>query len=124
MDVIAEAFAADERLGLVFPEDPNLNHWDMNQSLANELAKRLELRQALPQHFEFPKGTMFWARPAALRPLVDLGWSWSDFPIEPAASDGTVLHTLERMIPFSADHAGFGFKAVHVPNSWRMAEQQ
>ena len=124
MDVIAEAFAADERLGLVFPEDPNLNHWDMNQSLANALAERLDLRHALPQHFEFPKGTMFWARPAALRPLVDLGWSWSDFPTEPAASDGTVLHTLERLIPFSADHAGFGFKTVHVPHSWRMAEQQ
>jgi lipopolysaccharide biosynthesis protein len=124
MDVIGEAFAADERLGLVFPEDPNLNHWDMNQSLAKVLADRLELRYALPPHFEFPKGDMFWARPAALRPLVDLDWSWSDFPTEPVASDGTVLHALERLIPFSAEHAGFGFKTVHVPHSWRMAEQQ
>jgi Rhamnan synthesis protein F/Methyltransferase domain len=120
-DVIAEAFATDERLGVVWPEDPNLNHWDMNQSLAKELADRLKLRHALPQHFEFPKGTMFWARPAALRLLVDLDWSWETFPNEPAASDGTILHALERVIMFAAEHAGFGFKAVHVPHSWRMA---
>jgi hypothetical protein len=124
MDVIAEAFAADERLGLILPEDPNLNHWDMNQSLAEALAERLELRYPIPPHFEFPKGTMFWARPAALRPLVDLGWNWGDFPSEPAASDGTVLHALERLVPFSAMHAGFGFKAVHVPHSWRMTVRQ
>lgn len=123
LDLIAEAFASDERLGLVFPEDPNLNHWDMNQDLAQALADRMGLRRELPPHFEFPKGTMFWARPAALRPLVDLGWSWADFPVEPAASDGTVLHALERLIPFSAEHAGFGFETAHVPHSWRMPVQ-
>jgi len=121
LDVIAEAFAADERLGLVFPEDPNLNHWDMNFNLAKALAERLKLRHALPGHFEFPKGTMFWARPLALRPLVALGWGWEDFPSEPVPSDGTILHALERLIPFSVEHAGFGFKTVHVPNSRRMA---
>ena len=123
VDVIAEAFAANERLGLIFPEDPNLNHWDQNHELACAMAERLRLPDALPPHFEFPKGTMFWARPAALRPLVDLGWEWDDFPVEPIRSDGTVLHTLERMIPLAAAHANFGFKAVHVPHSWRLAEQ-
>jgi lipopolysaccharide biosynthesis protein len=123
MDVIAEAFAADERLGLVFPEDPDLSGWAMNRSLAEALALRLKLPGALPPHLEFPKGNMFWARPAALRPLADLGWSWNDFPPEPVASDGTVLHTLERLIPFSVEHAGFSFKTVHVPHSWRMPER-
>ncbi len=124
IDVISEAFAADERLGLVFPEDPNLNHWDMNKVLADVLAERLELRHPLPPHFEFPKGTMFWARPAGLRPLADLCWKWGDFPIEPAGFDGTLLHTIERLIPFSVTHAGFGYKAVHVPHSWRMTIDQ
>ena len=110
VDVIAEAFAADERLGLIFPEDPNLNHWDQNHDLAHAMAERMLLADALPSHFEFPKGTMFWARVAALHPLLDLGWEWDDFPDEPIESDGTVLHTLERMIPFAAVHAGFSFK--------------
>ena len=122
-DVIAEAFAADERLGLIFPEDPNLNHWDQNHDLAHAMAERMLLADALPSHFEFPKGTMFWARVAALRPLLDLGWEWDDFPDEPIESDGTVLHTLERMIPFAAVHAGFSFKTTHVPHSWRLPEQ-
>lgn len=123
VDVIAGAFAADERLGLVFPEDPHLNHWDRNHALGIAMAGRLGLPDALPPHFEFPKGTMFWARPAALRPLVDLGWQWEDFPAEPVQSDGTVLHTLERMIPAVAAHAGFGFAAVHIPGSWRLPER-
>ena len=123
MDVIARTFAADPRLGLIFPEDPNLNHWDMNLALAQKVADRLTLPKALPAHFEFPKGTMFWFRPAALRPLVDLGWRWDDFPTEPAASDGTILHALERLIAFSAESAGFGFKTVHVPGSWRLPTQ-
>jgi hypothetical protein len=119
MDVIAEAFAADRRLGLLFPEDPNLTGWDTNESLANTLAIRMGLQHPLPQHIEFPQGTMFWARPAALRPLADLGWEWSDFPTEPVAFDGTILHALERVMPIAAEQAGFHFGTVHVPNSWR-----
>ena len=120
VDVIADAFAADARLGIVLAEDPDLNHWDLNASFAEALASRLGLREPLPPHFEFPKGTMFYARPAALRPLVDLGWTWSDFPAEPVKSDGTVLHALERMFAFSAGHAGFVLKAVNLPNSLRL----
>ena len=120
VDVIADAFAGDERLGLVLAEDPYLNHWDMNQSIAESLASRLGLREKLPPHFEFPKGTMFYARPAALRPLVDLGWNCGALPAEPVEPDGTILHALERMFAFSAAHAGFYFKAVHVPHSWRL----
>jgi hypothetical protein len=123
MDVIAEAFGADERLGLVFPEDQHLNGWDLNRDLAESLASRMQLGHALPEQFDFPKGTMFWARPAALRPLVELGWDWSDFPPEPLPFDGTILHTLERMIPFAAKKAGFGFRTVRVPHCWRLAQQ-
>ena len=119
IDIIAEAFAADARLGLLLAEDPDLNHWDLNASFAQTLAERLRLPRPLPPHFEFPKGTMFYARPAALRPLVDLGWKWSDFPAEPIEPDGTILHALERMFAFSAEKAGFVLKAVNLPYSWR-----
>ncbi|HEV7742259.1 MAG TPA: rhamnan synthesis F family protein [Pseudolysinimonas sp.] len=114
MDAIVAAFASDPDLGLVFPEDPHLNDWDENLHLARELASRLGIPR-LPTHFDFPMGTMFWARPAALAPIFDLGMSWEDYPAEPTPIDGTVLHALERLLPFAAERAGFGYATVHIP---------
>ena len=37
----------------------------------------------------FPVNRMFWARPAALAPLFDLGLDWSDYPAEPLPYDGS-----------------------------------
>lgn len=113
LDTILNAFAADERLGLVFPEDPHLNDWDANRTHAEALAVRLTL-DPLPRHLDFPQGTMFWARAAALRPLLDLGLSAEDFPKEPLPIDGTMLHALERLLPFVAAKAGYAYATTHV----------
>jgi lipopolysaccharide biosynthesis protein len=62
---------------------------------------------------------MFWARPQALKPLMDLGIAWSDYPEEPVPMDGTLLHTLERMLTFSALHAGYRYATTYVKDSVR-----
>ena len=116
IDVIVQAFAADTRLGLVFAEDPGLNDWDDNRALAEGFASRMGLRLPLPNHFDFPIGTMFWIRPQALRPLLNLSLSWDDYPSEPVPIDGTSLHALERLIPFSASHAGYYCAATYLKN--------
>jgi hypothetical protein len=105
----------DESLGLVFAENPSLPHWDHNLSLATDYAGRLGIDFPLPRYFEFPVGTMFWAKPKALLPLFDLQLDWSDYPTEPLAGDGTLLHALERLLPFAAAKAGFTFAATQVP---------
>jgi lipopolysaccharide biosynthesis protein len=69
----------------------------------------------LPPFFNFPIGTMFWARPKALAPLFSLRLQWNDYPEEPVAIDGTVLHALERLLPFTAAHAGYRYATTHVP---------
>jgi hypothetical protein len=115
MDVIAKQFEDDKRLGLVFPDDPHIVGWWSNKECAEALAKKMRLTTALPQAFEFPVGTMFWCRPAALRPLFDLGLSWDDYPPEPVPIDGTILHALERIIPFVVQHEGYRFAATHIP---------
>jgi lipopolysaccharide biosynthesis protein len=96
-DVILRAIADDPEPGLVFAEDPNLNGWDENLEIAEALAARMKFRRPLPVHYDFPIGTMFWARPDALIPLLRLDLRDLDFPEEPLPIDGTVLHALEGL---------------------------
>ena len=63
VDIINRAFTEDPTLGLLFPEDPFLVGWEENFDIAQELAKRMDLRVPLPPSIDFPVGTMFWARP-------------------------------------------------------------
>ncbi len=98
MDTICEAFATDDQLGLVAPEDPHLNDWDLNREDGERLAKRLGMTQALTTHLDFPMGGMFWARTSALRHLLDARLQWDEYPPEPLPIDGTMLHALERII--------------------------
>jgi glycosyltransferase involved in cell wall biosynthesis len=114
LDVVMEAFASDRALGLVFPEDPHLNDWDENRLMADQLAARMGLPMPLPNHFDFPLGTMFWARPEALKPLMDLGIPWDEYPNEPLPIDGTLLHALERLVPFSTVHAGYRYATTYL----------
>ncbi len=114
MDSILAAFATDPAIGLVFPEDPHLNDWDYNREIAERLAARMGIDARLPNHFNFPQGTMFWTRPAAMAPLTNLRIPLEDYPDEPLPIDGTLLHAIERLIPFSAAHAGFRYATTHI----------
>lgn len=51
----------------------------------------------LAEQFNFPVGSMFWARSAVVRKFVDLGLKWDDYPLEPVPIDGTLIHAIERM---------------------------
>ncbi len=119
VDLILDRFADRERLGLVFPEDPNLTGWSKDREIARALAKRMAPTMEIPQSIDFPIGTMFWARPAALQPLFDLKLGWDDYPEEPVPIDGTMLHALERLLPVIAAHEGFSIETTHVPGVTR-----
>ena len=115
MDIIIGRLAADETLGLVFADDPHLVEWNTNREIGQRLAARMGITTPLPPFFDFPIGTMFWARASALKPLFDLKLGWDDYPSEPVSYDGTVLHALERLLPFVTRHAGYRFATTHVP---------
>jgi lipopolysaccharide biosynthesis protein len=79
------------------------------------LVIQMGLRESrLPPHFDFPVGTMFWARPAALAPFKRLGLSWKDYPREPVPYDGTILHAIERLVPFVAQGAGYTVATTYI----------
>jgi lipopolysaccharide biosynthesis protein len=46
---------------------------------------------------------MFWARTEAIRPLLELGLDWQDYPAEPLPYDGSMLHAVERLLPLVAE---------------------
>jgi lipopolysaccharide biosynthesis protein len=115
MDIVIARLTADDKLGIVFAHDPHLLDWDSNQEIAEGLAARMGMKEPLPPFFDFPVGTMFWARTAALKPLFNLKLGWSDYPEEPLPNDGTILHALERLLPFVAQHAGYRLAVTHVP---------
>jgi glycosyltransferase involved in cell wall biosynthesis len=118
-DRIVAAFERDKSLGLVFPSDPHMNAWDENRPLGGNLAARMGWIGELPGHFDFPLGTMFWARREALEPLLRLGLTLDDFPEEPLPYDGTILHALERLPPFACQLAGFKSAVTHIAGvSW------
>jgi lipopolysaccharide biosynthesis protein len=117
--VVLGKFAASNDIGVIFPDDPYPSDWDSNREIAEDLARRMGRRRPLPDHFDFPNGTMFWARPQALEPMLRLELDWGDYPAEPVPYDGTILHALERLIPFAASEAGYRYAGTHIPGMSR-----
>lgn len=105
MDRILERMATDNRIGMVFPSDPNVVGWGENDAAAKVLAKRLRVAD-LPREIEFPVGNMFWATGSALRRVREAEITWDELPPEPVPYDGTLLHALERLIPVAASAEG------------------
>ncbi len=118
-DAILGCFAEDPQLGIVYPDDPHLLDWGPNRDFADGLARRMGIASLPDPPPSFPVGTMFWARPAALAPLLDLGLDWSEYPAEPLPYDGSMLHAIERLLPIVVAHTGYRRAAVHVPGSTR-----
>lgn len=96
LDNIVCRMAENPDWGVLFPDEPTPFGWDANREVAKSLAERMDVLD-LPDHFCFPAGNMFWIRAAALRPFVELGLDYDDYPIEPLPIDGTLLHALERL---------------------------
>jgi lipopolysaccharide biosynthesis protein len=62
---------------------------------------------------------MFWARSEALSPLLKLNLDWDDYPQEPVASDGSMLHAFERLIPLVVQKSGYRADVTHIPGIYR-----
>jgi lipopolysaccharide biosynthesis protein len=108
MDVILAKMASDHSIGIVYPDDPSCFGWEGNYSHGKQLLGKMGLRapsQGLS--INFPVGTMFWARSAAFKPLIDLNLKWEDYPEEPLPIDGSVLHAMERIFGILPGVLGF-----------------
>jgi len=52
-------------------------------------------------------GSFFWCRTDALNALLAAEWRDEEFPSEPLASDGTLLHALDTILPYAAQARGY-----------------
>lgn len=128
---IIELFAANERLGIAMPPEPNHGiffqciggEWGNNYELAKDLKKQLNLKvpMDISKRPVAPLGTMFWFRPKALKKLFEIDWKYEDFPEEPIKEDGTLLHAIERIYPFVVQDAGF-YPAIIMNSQYATTE--
>lgn len=120
---ILSLFDAVPRLGMVVPVTfrgvLGAAHWGANRDIARELARRLGMKDELPDEnqLRFPVGSMFWARSAAIRPLLDLNLPQNAFPHEAGQVDGTLAHALERMLGVTCQSGGSYVLPVMGANS-------
>jgi|GEM_PF-2331988 len=113
------AFAADSQLGMIAPEhfEPIRSHigWGWNFSVANAFSKRLGINLSLNSKLDFPSGSMFWGRSAALKPLLSMNLTLDDFPPENNQIDATLAHIIERMYFFVCEAAGYRWIKIANP---------
>ncbi|MGC8947319.1 MAG: rhamnan synthesis F family protein, partial [Anaerolineae bacterium] len=88
--------------GIVYPQNFALlpywaNTWLANRELGRMWCARLGIYEIPRGYFDYPAGSMFWARGDALAPLFRAGIRLNDFPEESGQTDGTLSHTLERL---------------------------
>lgn len=115
---ILDTFSRNKRLGMLMPPPPNHAdyyitlgmEWGLNYGNTEDLLHELDLHAPIHPLKEpiAALGSYFWIRTDALRPLFrKKKWKAEDFPKEPIADDGTLLHAIERIYPFAAQDAGF-----------------
>ncbi len=116
---ILDAFARLPDLGMVAPQHYEAVRrwlgWNGNFGQAHALAKRMGLALSPDRALDFPSGSMFWARPAALRPLLDLDLTFEDFPEESTQVDHTTAHAIERLYFYACERSGHSWMKVAQP---------
>jgi len=96
--------------------------WQDNYRLARQLALRMGINLHLFGVVDFPSGSMFWTRPAALMPLLNLNLATKDFPTENGQIDGTIAHAIERLFLYSCECAGLIWLKVAEPSMFKNCE--
>lgn len=112
-------FQRETGLGIVYPPMIHIGYptmgraWWANkpgfEQLAGELGILVPLDDVSPLA---PYGSMFVARPQALRILVEHPWRYEQFGGEGAYRDGGLAHILERMPSYAAGELGFHTRTV------------
>jgi hypothetical protein len=119
IDTIVSYFQQRPEVGLVVPADSGIIGWGINGAWGELLSYKVGISFDEFDHFDFPIGSMFWARHGVYAVLRSLGLSIYDFPPEPLPYDGTIAHALERLIGLIPSSIGLETARIRMPGTFR-----
>jgi O-antigen biosynthesis protein len=116
---IISLFEQFPHLGMVAPKNFDRLwesiQWSGNFESSKALALRFGVKELQKDCIDFPSGSMFWARPKALEPILSLKLDASDFEAETGQLDGTLAHQIERLFYISCEKSGLSWLTVARP---------
>ena len=122
---VINEFENNECLGMLVPPAPLgeytdaalENAWYGNYDCAIKLADQLGIKRPIYSISPISLGTVFWAKTAALKKLIEPEWKYEDFPEEPLPVDNVISYAVERILSFVVEDAGYDVKVVMDENS-------
>ena len=127
VESIFEAFNSDPMLGIIAPQHykpiRGTIGWGWNFDAAKKFATRLGFELSIDKKVDFPSGSMFWGRSAAIKPLMQSKLIIEDFPTEASQIDGTLGHIIERLFFFVCEQAGYRWLKIVCPALVKNAER-
>lgn len=116
---VLSLFQREPGLGLVYPPMVHIGYptmgraWWSNKPPFEKLAAQMGIMVPLDDISPLaPYGSMFIARPEALKLLVEQPWAYSDFGGAEAYQDGGLAHVLERVPSYAAAERGFHTRTI------------
>jgi lipopolysaccharide biosynthesis protein len=102
---ITSITTSNPEVGLVYADASDLLwginfRWGRSGKVARKLFTHLPGFEKIKWsgHISFPAGGMFLARTHAVRPLLEVGWTYEMFPPEDNQKDGALQHAIERIV--------------------------
>lgn len=121
---VLNAFFEDEKLGAVFPPYyPTLRlqpSWGRNYGKVTGIVEKMRLGTAPVDCPNYPAGSFFWARTAALMPLLTGVLSLEDFDAESGQIDGTTAHAVERLFGLLPLKLGYKSEARYTDVAYNL----
>lgn len=121
-------FQKEPRLGLAYPPMVHIGYgtvghaWWANRPAFVELAAELGISVPVDELSPLaPFGSMYFARPDALKQLFERTWQYDDFGGVEAYVDGGLAHVLERMPSYAAGERGFYTRTISNPDYYAVS---
>ena len=117
---VVRAFSEQSDLGLLAPEGSIMDLRRITANMFNtiwldRLLNRMDRPDLIGNYaFQFPAGSMYWFRVAALAGLDDFVLAEDEFEEECGQTDGTLAHAVERLVALFAEQRGYRMGEISI----------